>query len=174
MHPTVYEEVARELRLSIAFALETIKDSELTDGPSVTVELADLRNKINVFEIMGPKASQVIRGVLKPVAEDNREDFKKVCSTVKLAFNCTDQHTVLGSTFRFADSGLGTQEHCHWFQSSRPATDVSAALPLRLYEADGLLMIQIPSAKCKNLHRRSISFIILGYEFLSDIDVGTE
>ncbi len=40
--------------------------------------MADLREHLNVYEIMGPKASQIIKGALKPV-DDKREDFRKVC-----------------------------------------------------------------------------------------------
>lgn len=40
--------------------------------------MADLREHFNVFEIMGPKSSQVIKGALRPV-DDQRGEFRKVC-----------------------------------------------------------------------------------------------
>jgi ribonuclease P/MRP protein subunit POP1 len=44
------------------------------------VEIADLRGSVNTFEIMGTKASQVIKGALSSVGDDDRQEFKKVLS----------------------------------------------------------------------------------------------
>lgn len=44
-----------------------------------SIELADLRGQICVFELTGPKATQVLRGALTAVP-DNREEFKKFWS----------------------------------------------------------------------------------------------
>lgn len=76
-HPSVFEDVYRELRTAASFALETFKKTK----PSMRceVEIADLREQLNAFEIMGPKSSQVIKGALRPVPEDTCEEFKKVC-----------------------------------------------------------------------------------------------
>ena len=78
VHPSVFEEVYSELRTAASFALEAAKKAAPppADKP-YEVEIADLREHFNVFEIMGPKSSQVIRGALRPVAEDNRAEFKK-------------------------------------------------------------------------------------------------
>ena len=51
---------------------------------SIEIEICDLKDQINVFEVMGPEASQVIRGALTAAAGDEREDFKKVCSLLIL------------------------------------------------------------------------------------------
>jgi ribonuclease P/MRP protein subunit POP1 len=78
-HPAVFDEVFSALQMSASSTLETIKRSSSTaEVPSVEVEIADLREQINVFEIMGPKSSQVLKGALTPVGEDKREEFKKV------------------------------------------------------------------------------------------------
>ncbi|KAI0314024.1 POP1-domain-containing protein [Amylostereum chailletii] len=45
------------------------------------VEVADIRDSVNVFEIMGAKSSQVICGALTPVA-DERPEFKKFWSAM--------------------------------------------------------------------------------------------
>lgn len=73
MHPAVLAEAHQSLRLAASFALDAAKQA----GRTAEVEMADLREHFNVFEIMGPKASQVIKGALKPT-DDQRADFKKV------------------------------------------------------------------------------------------------
>ena len=75
-HPSVFEEVYGELRTAASFALETFK--KMNPSTRCEVEIADLREQLNVFEIMGPKSSQVIKGALRPVPEDTREEFKTV------------------------------------------------------------------------------------------------
>ncbi|EIW59552.1 POP1-domain-containing protein [Trametes versicolor FP-101664 SS1] len=72
VHPAATAEAHRALRHAASFAIDTVKQT----GRTVEVEIADLREQFNVFEIMGPKASQVLKGALKPV-DDNREDSKK-------------------------------------------------------------------------------------------------
>lgn len=112
VHPTMYHEVTRELRLSIAFALEAVRDSEISDEPSATVEIADLRDQLNVFEITGPKASQVIRGVFKPVSEDNRAEFKKAGDMVVEVSHCAQR-------CRSAGKPLQTCNLQHQFRETR-------------------------------------------------------
>ncbi len=73
VHPSITEDVHEVLRISLAFALDAVKQT----GRVAEAEIADLREHFNVFEIMGPKASQVIQGALKPV-DDKRSEFKKV------------------------------------------------------------------------------------------------
>ena len=73
VHPSVTEVVHEVLRISLAFALDAVKQT----GRIAEAEMADLREHFNIFEVMGPKASQVIKGALKPV-DDKRGDFKKV------------------------------------------------------------------------------------------------
>ncbi|KAI0763628.1 POP1-domain-containing protein [Trametes elegans] len=72
IHPSVTVEVHKALRLAASSTLDNAKQS----GRVAEVEMADLREHFNVFEIMGPKASQVIKGALKPVGS-NWGDFKK-------------------------------------------------------------------------------------------------
>ena len=74
VHPSVTEEVHDALRMSASFTLDGAKQT----GRVAEVEMADLREQFNVFEVMGPKSSQVIKGALRPVA-DQRADFNQVC-----------------------------------------------------------------------------------------------
>ncbi|THV05260.1 POP1-domain-containing protein [Dendrothele bispora CBS 962.96] len=74
VHPSVMKEVYIVLQTSVSLVLESIRDAGL---PEVQVELAPLRGQLNMFEIMGPKSSQVIKGAFSPVLNDQSETFKK-------------------------------------------------------------------------------------------------
>ena len=76
-HPSVFEQVYVELRTAVSFVLEAVAKTKNPSEKPYEVQVADLREKVNVFEIMGPKSSQIIRGALKPV-DDARDEFKKV------------------------------------------------------------------------------------------------
>jgi len=79
-HPAAFSEVFSALQISASVILDAIKQSSsTTQSPQTEVEIADLREQVNVFEIMGPKSSQILKGALAPVGEDKREEFKKVC-----------------------------------------------------------------------------------------------
>lgn len=78
VHPAVTSEVHVALRTAASFALDTL--GKITGRPECKVDIADLRGGVNMFEIMGPKSSQVIKGALKPVQHKWRGDFNKVCS----------------------------------------------------------------------------------------------
>ncbi|KIP10247.1 hypothetical protein PHLGIDRAFT_267125 [Phlebiopsis gigantea 11061_1 CR5-6] len=77
VHPSVFDRVFVELRTAASFALEAAKEAGQPSDPTYEIQITDLREQLNVFEIMGPKSSQVIKGALKPVVEDDREEFKK-------------------------------------------------------------------------------------------------
>jgi ribonuclease P/MRP protein subunit POP1 len=79
-HPAIFDEVFDALRTSASLTLDALRRAANGDKDKVVdIELADLRGRVNTFEIMGPKSDQVIKGALTPVAEDKREEFKKVC-----------------------------------------------------------------------------------------------
>lgn len=86
-HPVAFSEVFSALQISASVTLEAIKQSSsATESSRHEVEIADLREQVNVFEIMGPKSSQVLKGALTPVGEDKREEFKKVCGLRTFTF----------------------------------------------------------------------------------------
>jgi ribonuclease P/MRP protein subunit POP1 len=77
-HPAVFDEVFSALQTSASVTLDAIRQSSgATIAASTEIEIADLREHVNVFEIMGPKSNQVLKGALTP-AEDKREEFKRV------------------------------------------------------------------------------------------------
>ena len=80
-HPTVQPEVFDTLKQAASRTLFMYKSN--SNGPQeATLEIADLTRHVNVFEIMGPKSSQVIKGALSPVASENRKEFLKVGSNI--------------------------------------------------------------------------------------------
>ncbi|KAI0688915.1 POP1-domain-containing protein [Earliella scabrosa] len=95
VHPSVTEQAHEALRVSASFALDSAKQT----GRVAEVEIADLREHLNVFEIMGPKSSQVIKGALRPV-DDNRADFKKFWGSLSRiqSAGCVPRGMVIGFT----------------------------------------------------------------------------
>ncbi|KAF9016886.1 POP1-domain-containing protein [Hymenopellis radicata] len=75
-HPAVHDQVFDALHESASSVLDSFKNSSASEEP-VEVEIADMRGKVNIFEIMGPKSSQVIKGALQPVSADDRAGFKE-------------------------------------------------------------------------------------------------
>jgi ribonuclease P/MRP protein subunit POP1 len=74
-HPSIFESAFRSLVVSSSFAVEA-SGSDSKRRPKV--EVADLRGKFNIFELVGPKSSQVIKGALTPVLEENSEESNRV------------------------------------------------------------------------------------------------
>lgn len=78
-HPSVFDEVLSSLKAATSAILDAIKRiPRSADSKEVVIGIADLRRQVNVFEIMGPKSNQVLKGALTPVTQDSREDFAKV------------------------------------------------------------------------------------------------
>ncbi|KZP33575.1 POP1-domain-containing protein [Athelia psychrophila] len=82
-HPAVFDDVFSGLQHSASLVLQNLPTPPGTAAaPSTEIEIADLRENVNVFEIMGPKSNQVLKGALTPIKEDKREDFKKFWSSL--------------------------------------------------------------------------------------------
>lgn len=79
-HPDMFDPVFNALRTSASHILDARKKAGNSDF--CKIDLADLREHVNVFEIVGPKSSQVIKGALRPVNEDKRDEFKKFWSSL--------------------------------------------------------------------------------------------
>lgn len=83
VHPAAFDDAFSALHLSASVALENIKKTlRQADPPTPAkpyeVEIADLRHNFNVFEITGPKASQVLKGALSLVHNEQSGEFRKV------------------------------------------------------------------------------------------------
>ncbi|KAH0586339.1 hypothetical protein H2248_007583 [Termitomyces sp. 'cryptogamus'] len=77
-HPSAYQDVLSSIRTSASLTLEAFRRED--ENKEVEIEIGDLRGQVNIFEIMGPKSNQVLKGALSPISQDKREDFKKFWS----------------------------------------------------------------------------------------------
>lgn len=79
-HPSVESTVLETLKAAASHALSRYNESQehLTE---VSLEIVNLQGQFNVFEIMGPKSSQVLHGAFSPVNSENRSDFLQVKTT---------------------------------------------------------------------------------------------
>lgn len=77
-HPIIFSTVISTLKGAVSLTLDTLKKSPGRPQNSYSVEIIDLRESINVFEITGPKSSQVIHGALTPTIANHGDEFKKV------------------------------------------------------------------------------------------------
>jgi hypothetical protein len=80
-HPAIFSLVFSALKEAVSLTLDTMKKSPLYTQNSYSVEVVDLRDSINVFEITGPKSSQVIHGALTPTVANQKDEFRKVKPT---------------------------------------------------------------------------------------------
>ncbi|KAJ7069842.1 POP1-domain-containing protein [Mycena amicta] len=80
VHPSISGAVFAAMQQSTSLVLDRGRAAapQGTVLDHLSVELEDLSAQINAFEIMGPKASQVLKGALTPVSQDKRDDFKKL------------------------------------------------------------------------------------------------
>lgn len=102
VHPSITVEVHKALCSAVSFALDSAKEA----GRSTKVEMAVLREQFNVFEIIGPKASQVLKGALKPV-DKKCEDFNK-------ARTISRRHTSTAAHALFAVLDIAEQDTICW------------------------------------------------------------
>lgn len=77
-HPAIFSTVLSTLKSAVSSSLDSLKKSQGHSQNSYSVEVIDLRNSINVFEITGPKSSQVVHGALSPAIANHTGEFKKV------------------------------------------------------------------------------------------------
>lgn len=78
VHPGAYDAASSTLTHAAVRVLAAAKEA---GEPAAEIEIADLRGHANAFELIGPKSSQVIHGVMKLVSEDKRKEIKEVCAT---------------------------------------------------------------------------------------------
>ncbi|KAH9936178.1 NUC188 domain-containing protein [Fomitopsis serialis] len=76
VHPSAVHVAHQTLRLAASYALDAARTAE-PNREVAEVEIADLRERVNVFEIMGPKSSQVIKGALKPTKDNDGTSFRR-------------------------------------------------------------------------------------------------
>ena len=118
MHPAAVHVAYQTLRTATSYALDAVRTAEPNRG-EVEVEIADLREHVNVFEIMGPKSSQVIKGALKPTKENVGDEFVKVSCTIYDALGWRLRGYICSSGSRLI--GCRQRGLCHgaWSLASR-------------------------------------------------------
>lgn len=118
-HPSIFDSAFRGLTVSSSFAVEAL---ESHDKRKVKVEVADLRGKLNIFELMGPKSSQVIKGALNPILDGEFGEFRQVSPVLSFYTNIEPYLLVLGWITTFTMPRWITIWYGHWSESSRPTT----------------------------------------------------
>jgi ribonuclease P/MRP protein subunit POP1 len=89
VHPSAWDEVWSTLQDAASLALKDFQEEQhATQGsngtadenhiPEESVEMIDLRSQLNCFELTGPKSSQVLRGVFKPINAEDRPELNEV------------------------------------------------------------------------------------------------
>jgi len=58
-------------------ASQALANCKTLGEQEVNLEISNLKGHLNVFEIMGPKSSQVIKGALSPVRSEQRGEFQQ-------------------------------------------------------------------------------------------------
>jgi len=79
-HPCIHDDILDTLKEAASQTLAEYNARNPGAG-ELKVEIIDQRRQINIFEIMGPKSSQILKGVLRPVMPDKRKDFLNVRSS---------------------------------------------------------------------------------------------
>lgn len=77
-HPSIFTDVHAGLKLALSLTLQDLKSNAKSSNKHYEVEVTDLCDSVNVFEIMGPKSSQIIRGAFRPVMDGERAELKEV------------------------------------------------------------------------------------------------
>lgn len=78
IHPAVYDDASTALQYAAKLALDSDKQLNPRVDGEYEIEIADLRGQLNIFELMGPRTNQVIKGALKPISQDKAESFTQV------------------------------------------------------------------------------------------------
>ena len=90
VHPTIQADAFKTLKLAASTALDELRQSSQHAGKEYTVEVANLRDAVNVFEIMGPKSSQVLKGSLTPVEGQGKEFNEVMLLLRRFLWTCTE------------------------------------------------------------------------------------
>lgn len=115
-HPAPFSTVYAALHTSISDALEQLQAGSPTSAPVEGVEMADLRGRVNVFDIVGPRSSQVLHGALHPVSPNG--DVQEVRPSFCLL---TPGYPVMGANspgnlgLALTQESIYSGEYCSWY-----------------------------------------------------------
>ncbi|KAJ8080661.1 Ribonucleases P/MRP protein subunit pop1 [Marasmius tenuissimus] len=159
-HPGLFDDVFSALRTATSLTLCGMLETE--------VELADLRGAISMLEVMGPKASQVMKGALSPVMEGKEEEFKTFWNVLgnlqtpgTLPRNMVVGFTVQDPRLKFPPKNAS-------IQFSSPTTSntftypTSALARSTLWDESARMKLRQPRFKKKDLDERRARNIVPG------------
>ncbi|KAG5220738.1 Ribonucleases P/MRP protein [Salix suchowensis] len=144
VHPCVFDTAFGIIQLCASLTLARLKE---TGNTSTEIEIADLRTQLNIFEIMGPKSNQVIKGALSPAAAGQKDDFTSVYKFSPASLESIDLSltTVLVLAGGYSIHWIPRSRYDYRIQSARPSTEVRSYN----YFADmSSSSSQIPAQKC--------------------------
>ncbi|KAI0917369.1 hypothetical protein AcW1_007429 [Taiwanofungus camphoratus] len=179
VHPLVVTEVHQTLQTAASFALEAFRKS--TPGDKVAeVELVDLREHFNVFEIMGPKSTQVIKGVLKPARDDMQATNPTKCKEFLNFWNSLDRLQTTGSLPRGMVIGFTVHDPRLSFPPKNTKIDYTSpeSSPLSVFPSAALAQTEIwkddvrnrlrkPQYKKKDIDQRKSNNLVPGTPLLA-------
>ncbi len=112
-HPAILSTVLSTLKNAVSLTLDVLKKSPGHSQKTYSVEVIDLRESINVFEITGPKSSQVVHGALTPTIANHTGEFKKV-KHIKLSPQFEDLSVYSSSGHRYPTSKAPALSQVTW------------------------------------------------------------
>lgn len=120
-HPLIFHDILDCMKESIRACVYAAQNKK----EAVEIELADLRDQFNIFELVGPKSSQIIHGALTPVKDDKREEFKQVRALLCPVIYVADVVVVLGFVRASTDSRVSPTRNCSWSSCNGSTFEVS-------------------------------------------------
>ncbi|KIY46529.1 POP1-domain-containing protein [Fistulina hepatica ATCC 64428] len=163
-HPAAYDKLVAEIKVVASGLLRDVGYE--VGGPEIAIEIADLRNELVMFNIMGPKSSQVIKGTLKPARWNNNEfqEFWSMLgdlqSTASIPRNTVIGFTVNDPRLSFPPHNAKARAHK---TTSQPQCFGSTALTKSgLWDTDVRQSLKTPRYKKKDLDRRREQHLIPG------------
>ncbi|KAL5512825.1 hypothetical protein ACEPAG_3091 [Sanghuangporus baumii] len=170
-HPIIYDAAVSTITYCVQAYLQ---GAQSTSKKDINIEVADLRDQFNIFELVGPKSSQVIRGALSPVKNEEREEFKKF-------WKALGQLQTAGSAPRGMVVGMKVLDprlnfppkntKIHLNTNSKENTSLPAGLwPIaklaesELWDSDVRVRLCIPRFKKKDIDSRKSKHLVPGSE----------
>ncbi|KAL1736710.1 ribonucleases P/MRP protein subunit POP1-domain-containing protein [Schizophyllum commune] len=164
-HADAFKWVFQILQRSVTFALDTYNKAH-PDEPSQDVEIADLRGEVNIFEIMGPQANQVLRGALRAVPRGEGEfdqfwaSLKDLQTSGAVPRNMIVGFTVDDPRLRFPPKRAKPDDEAA--QSQSPTFPSPALAASIIWDPDVRKKLSVPKYTQKQLDERRAKNLVPG------------
>ncbi|KAL1662437.1 ribonucleases P/MRP protein subunit POP1-domain-containing protein [Schizophyllum commune] len=164
-HADAFKWVFQILQRSVTFALDTYNKAH-PDEPSQDVEIADLRGELNIFEIMGPQANQVLRGALRAVPRGEGEfdqfwaSLKDLQTSGAVPRNMIVGFTVDDPRLRFPPKRAKPDDEAA--QSQSPTFPSPALAASIIWDPDVRKKLSVPKYTQKQLDERRAKNLVPG------------